>query len=56
MGPRPRPITNDDRPRVAMRLEQLNSLVIWVYVEVYMEEVSVLQFALIVSQELRVNG
>lgn len=49
MGPRPTPMTNRLRPSVATICEQRNSLVIWPYVDVYMEEVQVLAESAVVS-------
>lgn len=49
MGPRPNPITNRLSPSVATIREQRNSLVIWPYVDVYMEEVQVLAESFVVA-------
>jgi hypothetical protein len=42
MGPTPSPMMKRESPSVATILEQSNSFVIWLYVDVYMEDVQVL--------------
>ena len=42
IGPTPKPITKSDRPRVATICEHSNSTVIWLYVDVYRDDVHVL--------------